>query len=316
MSTPAQRSRSRASTEPYRHFSDGHVVVRNVANHLPTQEMIVRLYTNHRYCTPEYAAALLGRNYNATCVRFKALREDGVKVLKLCKRQQDNVGERLVGMLYSELDTEGYAILAEEGIKIKPRKEDGQFPHTLARDLATFSLEIGVKDNPDIEMEYRNNIPGSFRLGADHFMVCDERPITFTSKSRGTKRHLAGIEIETGANGVAPKDLNDASAIKKLRNMLWLMEKGELERSHHFGKQFYWAFVCRTDVRKESIMHELVEMTKHKPELRKHFIFKRHPIYGKSKDKPRATGHMFTEPWDRAGHQPLYLNGGEASARQ
>jgi hypothetical protein len=65
----------------------------------------------------------------------------------------------------------------------------------------------------------------------------------------------------------------------------------------------------------ESAMAELEEMTAHNPSLRKHFIFKRHPIFGKSKDKPRATGHILTEPWQRVKCEPLYLNGGKG-ARQ
>jgi hypothetical protein len=314
MGETAQRSRSRASREPYRHFSDGHIVKRRITP--ATIEMIARIFSRRRYCTPAYAAALLDLNYNATCVRFKGLREESVKVLKLCEPQETDINKRIIGNLYSELDIEGYALLNEEGMRLKPHKPDGHFAHSLARDLVMLSVEIGVAHDDDIEMEYRDDLPGSFRLSKDNFMVCDERPVTFTSKTRGTKRHIAGVEIETGANSIAPKDANDASVIRKVRNMIWLIESGELERTHHFGKQFFWAFVFRTDVRKESSMQYLADFTRHNPELRKHFIFKRHPIFGKSKDKPRATGHMFTEPWARVEKPSLYLNGGESNARQ
>jgi hypothetical protein len=277
--------------------------------------MLVAIFARRRYSTPEYVARLLRLNYGATNSRFKELREDTMRVLKLCDIQQVNAGLRMTGYLYYELDSEGYAILVEEGVKLKQHKIDGQFAHTLARDLFMLSIEIGVAEDSDIEMRYRDDLPRSFRLGKDKYMVCDEMPVTFRSISRGTERHLAGIEVETGANSIAPKDANDASVIKKLKNIIWLIESGELERTHRFGKQVFFGFIFRTLIRKESAMEYLERMTRHDPTLRKHFLFKTHPIFGKSKDKPRATGHAFNEPWDRVKCEPLYLNGGK-SARQ
>lgn len=107
MGTHPQRSRSRASREPYHDYKDGHIVQRRITP--ATIDMLVRIYSRRRYATPEYVAALLGLDYNSTIVRFKALRELSMRVLKLCEKQETNLGDRLVGYLYSELDTEGYS---------------------------------------------------------------------------------------------------------------------------------------------------------------------------------------------------------------
>lgn len=316
MESATLSKRSRANTDPYHHYKDGHAVQHRVTP--GRRAMVVRVYRRRRYATAEYIAALLDLNYGATNRTMKALRR--LKVLKLCDLQEANAGLRMTGYLYCEPAAEGFAILAEEGVHIEPHKEDGQFGHTLARDLVMLSHEIGVHHDHDLELIYRDDLPARYELqkvnGKRRFMVCDEQPFTIRSKSTGAERHIAGLEIETGANAIMRKDADRTAVIQKFRHMIWLMESGELERTHHFGKQFYWEFVFRTELRMKSAMVELEEMTKHNPMLRKHFLFKRHPIFGKSPDKPRPTGHMLTEAWARVGNPPLYLDGGKNARQQ
>jgi hypothetical protein len=68
-----------------------------------------------------------------------------------------------------------------------------------------------------------------------------------------------------------------------------------------------FAFATRSLRRKLSMMEALMAMTEAKPSLRRYFLFKTHPTL-KSRENPRATGHMLAEPWSRAGYPDLQLD--------
>lgn len=313
-----QRSRSRASTGPLLHYKTGKVITRRITQ--DTRNIIVRVFSRRDYAVAAYVAKLLDLNEGATISRFKELREDDVKILRLCATQERSAGARMTGYLYYRLHDEGFAILGDAGIHREPREDDPHESHNITRDLVMLSHEIGVKEDGDLELNYRDDLPKSYELqkvnGKRRFMVPDEPPFTLRSKKTGAERHIAGIEIESGANGIARKDADRAAAVQKFKRIIWLIKSGELERTHRFGKQFYWEIVFRTEIRMRSAMEYLAEQTENDKDLRKHFLFKRHPFFGKSADKPRATGHMLTEPWQRVQFPPLYLDGGKRAGQQ
>ncbi|TXH55588.1 MAG: hypothetical protein E6Q97_08445 [Desulfurellales bacterium] len=302
-----QRSRSRASTEPIRHYTDGHIVDHGIGN---ADIEILREFRYRRYHSAPYLAALLGRHPVAMSRALRRLKVKGVDGLQLCELQRTNVKDRTMGFLYYELGSEGYNVLNEEGIKMPEHKEDKQFAHTLCLDQVMASIEIGIRQQTEVTITYREDLPRSLPLsprdGKRRWMTSDHMPVTLTRN--GKPRHIVGIEIETGANRLA-------KAVTKFKNIRELIKSGTIEKYYGFGKQYFWLFVFRTEATKESAMAELAIVMKDDPELCRHILFKRHPIYGKSHDKPQPTGHMFTESWTRAGFPPLYLNGGEG-ARQ
>lgn len=310
-----QRSRSRASIEPYHHYKDGHIVTPRLTMRM--RQELAETYSRVRYSTPEYFGMLHGRScYTATCEFFKSMRV--LRILKLCDHQENNPGERLVGRLYCELDTEGYDMLDEIGVKIARHAEDGQFAHTLAGDLWLQSLWIGVKQDPDISLTFRDDLPPYLELqavqGKKRFYRADQIPLTLTKK--GKKRHIAGVEVETGSNAKTRNDIDRSAVAKKLSNIKWLIESGEIERVYGFGNNFVYIFLFRTTARMNAIIEYWKQMTKDNHSLRAHVAFSTHPIFGKSAEKPRATGHALTEPYKRADYPDLYLNGGPTSARQ
>jgi hypothetical protein len=69
-------------------------------------------------------------------------------------------------------------------------------------------------------------------------------------------------------------------------------------------------FITPTTRRRESMMALLESMTLNNKPLRKHFLFKTHPLFTSS-TKPRATGHMIEEPWLRVGYPPLAFRNSE-----
>lgn len=308
MDASTHQRRGRGSREPYAHFTDGHIVERTIRQ--PDIEL-VKLFARYRYLSAEYAAALLGRSYQGVSRRFCSLREKDVNIFQLCERQRTNTAERTIGTLYYELAQEGYALLSEEGIVLPEKREDKIFPHTLMVDQIMASIGIGLRQQDELEIEYRDDLPRKLPLqkkdGREQFMISDHAPFTFHNKSSGKRRHIAGLEADTGSMPIAAKDANRTAIIHKLEHMLYLINSGVLEREYRFGRQFFFLFVFRTDARRESAMRYLEEMTKKQPQLRAHFAFKRHPVYGKSQDKPRATGHMLTEPWKMVGYPDFYL---------
>jgi hypothetical protein len=84
-----------------------------------------------------------------------------------------------------------------------------------------------------------------------------------------------------------------------------IIQRNMAYERHSFSR-LYFLFVTTNETHKGKMIERLLEMTEKKPSLRKYFLFKRHPSL-RSLDRPRATGHMATEPWERAGLPPLSL---------
>jgi hypothetical protein len=81
----------------------------------------------------------------------------------------------------------------------------------------------------------------------------------------------------------------------------------ELFEKQYGVKSYFIPFVTRNARRMQSMMDCLAAMTEKKPSLRRYFLFKIYPTL-KSRETPRATGHMLLEPWKRVGYPDLQLD--------
>jgi hypothetical protein len=314
-----QRSQSRASTAPFV-APDGHVVKRRV---LDRDIELLSLFARRRYLSALYAAALLRRSEQGISRRLRALKEDGVDLLKLCDLQENDRGARIVGYLYYELTKNGMVELAEEGITAPARSPDKQFPHTLMIDQIMTSFDIGLMDRSDIVMrafadllpsmpEATRNAPHSHQIfigkrdGKPHSLIPDDRPFALERTVDGKRRNFPGIEADTASMPQNPADFARSAICNKFADYLYCLEN-DLFRNRYGFKTTFVPFITRTKVRMENMKSHLAAMTEGKPSLRQWFLFKTHPTI-KSREKPRATGHMLTEPWSRVGYPDLQLD--------
>lgn len=305
-----KKRRARGSKDPYLHYSDNHIVRRKESD--GDYEIVRTVFGNRRrYSCPYFAGPLVGRTYDSIRHSFTRLTEMGV--LQLCERQRENVNERIFGTLYRELGPRGREIAAEMGIDMPRYHDDKIFPHTLMLDQVTASIEIGVREQDEITLEYRDDLPRHYPLKNNRRLIPDNhRPIKLSRKDSPIVRHIAGIEVETGSNRVTTKDTDATAVVKKFEAIIELIEDGTLENL--FGKQFFFLFVFGGKARKEWAMENLLKVTQHEDKHRRHFAFKApFPVYGKRlTGTPNPTGHMATEPWDRLAWggkpaSPFYL---------
>ena len=284
---------SRASTADYV-ASDGRVVTHRIGR---SDIEIVKLFIRRRYLSAPYIALLVNppRSVQVIQRRLRAMKRKSVNILQLCERQRTIPAERITGYLYYELAPEGYALLSEEGADIPKRDRDGIFAHTLMLDQAMASLDIGlVRAGATATYEPRKayDLPDKRRLIPDHGAI--------NLEVKAKKPRISAVEADTGSMPISTHDADRSAIVNKLRDYLYLISEGEIDG--------YVLFIVRTEERILSVFRELEKLTKEKPSLRKFFLFKTHPVYGKSVEKPRATGHMFEEPFQRCGgYEPVIL---------
>jgi hypothetical protein len=307
-----QRSRSRASTEPYFNPRTGEVVERHIRD---SDIDILKLFARHRYISAPYAAALLGRSEQGVSRRLRALKEKDVALVKLCETQREDRNLRTVGYLYYDIDAAGITLLAEEGIYIQPPKAPKNFVHALMVHQIIASFAIGARGREDIKLVYEaaQRILLGKRNGKDHYMISDYPHFAIERVADGKRRSIPSIEADTGSEPIMTYDRERSGIHNKFEDYIYALEHGLFEKQYNV-KQFFIPFVTRNERRMQSMMDCLAALTDKRPSLRRHFLFKTHPTL-KSRESPRATGHMITEPWKRVGYPDLYLDGG-ASAQQ
>ncbi len=101
-------------------------------------------------------------------------------------------------------------------------------------------------------------------------------------------------------------DRERSAICNKFEDYIYAIEH-ELFQKQYGVRRVFIPFITRNERRMRSMMDALAAMTEKKPSLLSHFLFKTHPTL-KSRENPRATGHMLTEPWSRVGYPALQLD--------
>ena len=110
-----------------------------------------------------------------------------------------------------------------------------------------------------------------------------------------------GHEFDRDSEPLTSGDIERSSMVRHLLSILALLDGGY---KSHFGiPSGYVPIVTIGRGRMESIMRLLLKLTDGKGS--RHILFKRIDDFSSYASFPPATGHMLTEPWQRAGHEPL-----------
>lgn len=273
---------------------------------------LLKLLVRHRFLAADYIAALLPTSYRYANMRIQILKSAPNLYIKICDAQRENPHQHFYTKLFYELDQPGIGELQERGITVPPRRPVRNITHAIMVDQIMASFELGATGDVSIipradilakapEKTRDMVVPERIPVGKDRWIRPDGE--MFVLKTPEGFSFFPGIEADTGTEPIHSYDYERSSIKGKFEDYITVIEQRIFET--HFGaRTFLIPFITPTTRRLESMMTLLEEMTKHKPSLRKHFLFKTHPLFTSS-TKPRPTGHMVDEEWLRVGNPPL-----------
>jgi hypothetical protein len=306
-----RKPKSRFSRTPVT-SADG--TARTVPSHRLTEQdlALLKLLARRRFLSVDYIAALIGTSYKYALSRVQILKSEPNLYIKVSDTQRENPTLPLYTPLFYELDRRGIGELEERDIHIPPRRPVRNLTHAVMVEQIMASFELGAVG--DIALIGRAEIltkapektralavPERIPLPRDRFIRPDGE--MFVLKTPDGFSFFPGIEADTGTEPIHSYDYERSSIAAKFSEYIEVIENRIYET--HFGaRTFLIPFITPTTRRLNSMMELLEEMTKNKPSLRKHFLFKTHPLFTSS-TKPRPTGHMVTEEWLRVGTTPL-----------
>jgi hypothetical protein len=122
------------------------------------------------------------------------------------------------------------------------------------------------------------------------------------NKNMDTYAFVHGYEADTGTESIATR------IREKFENYIYVVINKLQETYFGADENYYFMFLFSNQNRLHDGMVLFEQMTANKTSLRKHGSFKVHPLYN-DQPKPRATGHMVSEPFLRVSYHPLnFLN--------
>jgi hypothetical protein len=200
------------------------------------------------------------------------------------------------------------------------------FAHELMACRVMASLELGVRSagngrliswqeilasektpTKTRELQQPAQIPVTFTFQGEQrsMNVCaDAHPFGIERASGGKRWYFffPGIEADCGTEPIESYDFDRTSIFRKFRAYQAIAEQ-ELYASHFGFPNFFVPIITTTAIRMQSMIRLLEKMTEGQGS--KMFLFKFFPADSAIEQMPRSPGHMFTEPWQRAGHPPL-----------
>ncbi|MDP2367256.1 hypothetical protein [Rhodoferax sp.] len=221
------------------------------------------------------------------------------------------------------LTAKGKAVLREQGL-FPSFKLGNDFAHDFGSCVVPASFKIGVMTNPSLRFIQPREIiehracPESTRISPEPFTI----PVRFTFQGRtietnkehdwspwgigyrlddGRERKIffPGHEFDRSTEPLETDDLGRSSVTRHLLSILSLLDGGY---KRHFGlPSVYIPIVTVGERRLKSIMRQLLKLTDGKGSQK--ILFKHIPDFASYGSLPAATGHMLTEPWERAGHE-------------
>lgn len=113
------------------------------------------------------------------------------------------------------------------------------------------------------------------------------------------------VEADCGTEPISATDPARSSIAKKFTAYGEIAQQG-LHRGHFGFPNFFVPFITGSAARMRSMMQLLDHMTDGQGS--KIFLFKTFPTFASTEAAPAPTGHMLTEPWQRLGFPPLFLD--------
>ena len=223
----------------------------------------------------------------------------------------------------------GRRILRERGLSFLPKSYHHNFIHELMVAQITASIELGTKANANVRLitwpeilahettpiaTRKSAAPATIRVSYELRGERRTDEITADAGPFGLERTIAakrsylffpGIEADCGTEPIQASDADRSSIGKKFAAYMAIAEQG-LHRSHFGFPNFFVPFITTSTARLNSMMQLLDRQTSGRGS--KILLFKAFPSFT-SAEKPLApSGHMLTEPWQRAGFPPLSLD--------
>jgi Replication-relaxation len=288
---------------------------------------VFKLLARYRYLPSDYIHAFVGGHSKALLHRLNLLCRKPNLYLARPQQQRQNAEANYRPLIY-QLDERGSRVLRDRGLPF-PAKSHHNFAHELMVAQITASIELGARTNasvrlitlPEILAHERTplatrysstptTIRVAYSLRGEH--RCDEinadaRPFGLQRMVNGKISYLffPGIEADCASEPIDAGDPARSSISKKLAAYMAIVEQG-LHRSHFGFPNFFVPFITTTDARLRSIMDLLHRMTAGHGS--KTLLFKTFPSFTSPNRPPPAGGHMLTDPWQRVGNPPLYLD--------
>jgi len=289
---------------------------------------IFKLLVRFRYLPSDYIHAFVGGNEKALSRRLNLLARKPNLYLARPVQQRQNAGANYRRLIY-QLDERGSRVLRERGLSFLSKSYHHNFTHELMVAQITASIELGTKEHTNIRLitwpeilasartpEPTRTSPTPVAIRVTYSLRGDTRSDEITADARpfglertidGRRSYLffPGIEADCATEPLDASDADRSSIAKKFSAYAAIGEQG-IFRSHFGFPNFFVPFVTTSSARLSSMMELLDRLAGGRGS--KMFLFKTFPSLTSPQPPPPADGHMLTEPWQRVGFPPLYLD--------
>jgi hypothetical protein len=278
---------------------------------------LLKLLYRFRYLPSNDIHAWLGGNYDWTRKRLDQLYDEPYCFLGRPPQQRENANANYTHLIY-ELDTPGATVLRDLGMPKWEKVYHTNFIHELMVNRVMFSMHLGMRDASAkliSKQTILNDRPSHLPYTLNVKVKGQSKEVTGTIEADGEPFGIdyggryffaPGIEADCGTEPLEPKDYERSSIKKKFCAYLDIIEKGT-HRKEWDVPTLYFPFFFPTLSRMESAMELLKDVTSKTPALRRHFLFKVFPTLVTFGKQAPPTGHVFTEPFQRAEHKPFSM---------
>jgi hypothetical protein len=284
------------------------------------QERLLSFLQRNRYATFDDIHAYLAGDATALRRTIRVLKGKPNSYIKVCDQHAEE--RNLRRKIAYELDKNGVEYLRRNGVHVPDRSYARNFTHAALASQVTASIEAGIALTPNArliswaeilsskampEATKRLDYPAAMRVTYhvegeifEKSVRADSHPfgIELAIDDRKKFRFFPGIEADTGTEPVATTNFERTSIFSKFMAYL-AIEEAETFRSHFGFPIFFVPFVTTTEARMRTMMDELDRITRGRGS--KMLIFK-------VADREAAPGYLFSEPWQRVGHDPIILS--------
>jgi hypothetical protein len=284
-----------------------------------------KLLARYRYLPLDDLHAFVGGSLKGLSHHINVLSRKPNLFVNRPYQQQNNVAANHRRLVY-ELDDKGIAILHERGHPHIAKTYHRNFVHELMACRVMVSFELGVRSVSSTrlitwqeilasektpattrDLPQPTHIPVTFEFQRERrsMNICADAQPFGIERAVASKRlyfFFPGIEADCGTEPIQSYDFDRTSIYRKFRAYQAIAEQ-QLYASHFGFPNFFVPIITTTTVRMQSMIRLLDKMTQGQGS--KMFLFKSFPQRASAEQTPRPPGHMFTDPWQRAGHPPL-----------
>ena len=284
------------------------------------QTQLLAFLERNRYATFEDIHAYLSGDPTALRYTIRVLKAKPNCYIKVCDQhaEERNLRRRLA----YELDRRGIEYLRESGKLIPDRRYVRNFTHAALASHATGSIEAGISAAPNARLiswaeilssqsmpaaTKRMGHPAGMRVTYEIDGILREKAVRADSPPFGIVLDLAdrkkfrffpGVEADMGTEPITASNFERTSIFGKFKAYL-AVEAAETYRTHFGFPVFFVPFVTTSGARMRSMMDELHRITGGRGS--KMLIFK-------VASRDSSPGYLFGEPWERVGHDPIFLS--------